>query len=153
MANILTTYSGKDVNGSIINAFAGASIQMAGIAELGVAQITVRMTTDHSSLQVGMDGAVVPSYIPGEQGEIEIQVWQTSTIHQQLLALYNVLKVQTDLGNVQPWFSTGIFIQSVVDGTSHTATGCGVMKVPDKTYGEQAQRVNWMFKCSNIINE
>lgn len=153
MANVLTTYSGKDLSGSITNPVAGASIQLSGIAELGVAQVTVRMTTDQSSLQVGMDGAVVPSVIPGDNGEIDIQVWQTSTLQQQLLNLYNTLRSGRDLGIVAPWFGTTIYIKNTLDGSTHYATGCGFMKVPDKSYQEQAQRVSWVFKCANIVSE
>ena len=152
MANFVT-YSGKDLNGSVNNLYAPGGIQFSGIAESGVAQVTVRMTQTQSSLQVGMDGAVVPSVIPGDQGEIEISVWQTSTLHQEFLALYNALKTQRDLGDVSQWFGTTILIQNIVDGSSHLGTGCGFSKVPDKTYTEQAQRVNWTFMCSTIINQ
>lgn len=150
--NILKTYSGKDLNGSVTNQYNGTTIQISGTAETGVAQVTVRMTTDQASLQVGMDGTIVPSVIPGDQGEIEIQVWQTSTIHQQFLALYNSLKTQRDLGNVQWWFGNTIYLINTVDGSVHYATGAGFMKVPDKTYQEQAQRVSWVFRCANINN-
>ena len=153
MANILGTYSGKDLTGALYNFYAPKGIQISGISELGVAQVSVRMSTDQSSLQVGMDGSVVPSVIPGDQGEIEIQVWQTSTLYQSLLALYNQLKTQRDLGNVKYWFGTTIYIQNVTDGSSHYATGCAFMKVPDKSYQEQAQRVSWVFRCATIVNE
>lgn len=153
MANVLSTYSGKDTNITLNNPLTGTVIQMSGIAEQGLAEVIIRMSVDQSSLQVGMDGAVVPSVIPGDQGEIELQVWQTSTLHQQLLTWYNTLKTQRDLGIVSPWFAASVFILSTVDGSSHTATGVGPKKVPDKTYAEQAGRVSWVLACANIINE
>jgi hypothetical protein len=154
MANILTTYSGKDLTGSVVNTvYAPAGIQLSGIAEVGINGIHVRMAVNQSSLQVGMDGAVVPSVIPGDNGTIEIEVWQTSTVHQQFLSLYNSLKAARDTGDVSQWFGNTIYIQNVVDGSSHYATGCGFMKIPDKAYGQQAVVVNWVFECANVISE
>src|ERR1035441_1951146 len=84
MSNIVpTTYSGQDTNGTLSSPLV-PPIVFSGIAGKGLNQINVRMTTDHADLKVGMDGAVIVSYRPGEQGEIEVQVWQTSNLHRQL---------------------------------------------------------------------
>ncbi len=152
MSRILTTYSGRDTNFSFTHPLIGV-IQCAGIAEMGLAQLTIRMTTDQSSVQVGMDGAVVPSVIPGDQGEIELQVWQTSTLHQDLLAWYNALRAARDAGDVSQWFGGTFLAQSIVDGSSHLATGVAPVKVPDKTYAEQAQRVTWVLRACNIVSQ
>jgi hypothetical protein len=152
MSVVLSTYSGKDLNFSLANPLV-PTLQVAGIAAQGVAQITVRMTVTQSSLQTGMDGSVVPSVIPGDMGEIEIQVWQTSTIHQQLLTWYNALKSARDLGDVSEWFGATVLVQNIVDGSSHSATGVGPAKVPDKTYAEQAGRITWVLMAANITNQ
>jgi hypothetical protein len=152
MSNILTTYSAKDLNMTFTHPLIG-TIQAAGVDSKGIAQINVRMTTAQSVLQVGMDGAVVPSVVPGDQGEVEIQVWQTSTLHQQLLAWYNALKAARDAGDVSQWFSGVLLVQNIVDGTSHTCTGVAPQKVADKSYQEQAQRVNWLLVACSIVNE
>jgi len=152
MATVLSTYSGLDTNGSISSPLFD-TIQISGIAGLGLAEAMVRMTVPHAVLQSGMDGAVVPSYVPGEQGEIELQVWQTSSLHAALLAAYNSVKTAADAGNVSNAFGATVFIQNTVDGSSHTGTGCAIEKVPDKTYQEQAQRVTWKIVCANLINE
>lgn len=145
----LSTYSGKDVNVSLFSPLTGL-IQAAGIAEMGLAQISIRMTTAQSVLQVGMDGAVVPSVIPGDQGEIELQVWQTSTLQEQLLAWYNRLKSDRDAGDVSNWFGSTVAISCIVDGSTHIASGVAPLKVPDKVYQEQAQRVTWILVACNI---
>ncbi len=152
MSNVLTTYSGKDVNMAFTSPLIGA-IQAAGVAAKGIAQITVRMLKDQSVIENGMDGAVVPSVVPGDQGEIEIQVWQTSTVHRDLLAWYNALKAARDAGDVSQWFAGTLIIASIVDGTSHVCTGVAPRKVPDKTYTDQAQRVSWVLVACNISNE
>lgn len=152
MSNVLVTYSGKDLNMAFSHPLIGV-IQASGVAAKGIAQINVRMAQAQSVLQVGMDGAVVPSVIPGDQGEIEIQVWQTSTIHQQLLAWYNAVKAARDAGDVSQWFAATLLVQNTVDGSSHYATGVGPSKVPDKSYQEQAQRVSWVLMACDISSE
>jgi len=152
MSAILSTYAGISLNGAISHIYIG-TIPLVGVAEQGVAQVTVRMTTTQSVMQVGMDGAVVPSVVPGDQGEIEIQVWQTSTIHQDLLAWWNALTAARDAGDVSQWFTGTCFLSNTIDGSSHYATGVAPQKVPDKTYQEQAQRVPWILTAANIVNE
>ncbi len=152
MSNVLVTYSGKDLNFALAHPLIG-TIQASGVQEQGIAQVTVRMSATQSVMQVGMDGAVVPSVVPGDQGEIEIQVWQTSTLHQEFLAWYNALKAARDAGDVSQWFGATLLVQNIVDGSSHTATGVAPQKVPDKTYAEQAGRVNWILVAANITNE
>lgn len=152
MSAILTTYSGKDLNFSLSSPFSGP-IQAAGINEQGIKQIVVRMSVVQSVLQTGMDGSVQPSVLPGDMGEVELQVWQTSPIHQALLAWYNFLKAARDTGDVSNWFGSSVLIQNIVDGTSHLATGVGPQKVPDKTYGDQAQPVTWILMACNIVNQ
>lgn len=152
MARILNTYSGSDLNLSIVNPLTG-TIQASGVASEGIAQVIVRMTVDQSVLQVGMDGAVVPSVVPGEQGEIEIQVWQTSTLQDDFIAWADAIKAaQQGAGDVSNWFAGTIFIQNIVNGSSHTGTGAAPKKIPDKTYDVQAGRVSWVFTCCNIVN-
>lgn len=152
MSNILTTYSAKDLNFSLISPL-GANIMAAGVDEKGFNEIVVRMTTDQTVMKVGADGAVIPSAIPGDQGEIEFQVWQTSTLQQQLLQWYNALKAARDAGDVSNWNTTTIFIQNIVDGSSHMCTGVAPIKVPDKSYTTEAQTVNWVFRAANIVNQ
>ena len=142
MSVVLATYSAKDLNFSLQSPI-GATIIAAGVAEKGFNEIAVRMTTDQTVLKVGADGAVVPSAVPGDQGEIEMQVWQTSTLQQQLINWYNLLKAARDAGDVT----------NIADGSSHMATGVAPIKVPDKTYSAEAQTVNWVFRACNIVNQ
>ncbi len=150
--NILATYSGKDTNFAFAHPLIG-TIQAAGVAEQGLDQVTIRMTQNQSVVEVGMDGAVIPSVIPGDNGEIELQVWQTSTLHQQLLAWYNAVKSARDAGDVSQWFSGTLVVQSIVDGSSHYANGVAPQKVPDKAYQKQAQRVTWILVACNITHQ
>lgn len=151
MSGILTTYSGKDLNFAFTSPLTG-TIQVAGVSEQGVNKVSVRMAQTQTTMKVGMDGAVVPSAIPGDNGEIDIDVWQTSTIHQLLLAAYNAQKAARDQGDVSNWAANTIVIQNIVDGSGHQATGVAFMKVPDKVYETEAQAVTWTLMCANIVN-
>jgi hypothetical protein len=152
MSNQLVTYSGKDLNFALTHPLIG-TIQASGVQEQGIAQITVRMAVNQSLAQVGMDGAVIPSVIPGDQGEIEIQLWQTSTLHQKFLDWYNLLRAARDAGDVSLWFGGTLLVQNIVDGSQHVGTGVAPTKVPDKTYAEQAGRVSWVLMACSIANE
>jgi len=152
MSKVLTTYSGSALNFALSSPLTGV-IQASGVAAKGIKSVTVRMTVDQSNIQVGMDGAVVPSVLPGDQGEVEIQVWQTSTIHRELLAWYDALKAARDAGDVSNWFSANMIIANTIDGSSHTCAGCAPNKVPDRQYQEQAQVVSWLIRCCSIVSE
>ena len=148
----LTTYSGISLNFSLIHPLIG-TIHASGVSAKGIKSVSVRMATEHSNMQVGMDGAVVTSVVPGEQGEIEILVWQTSTLHQEFLAWYNAVLAAMLAGDVAPWFAATVIVMNTTDGSLHTCTGVAPRKVPDKQYQEQAQPVAWMLSAANIINE
>lgn len=152
MSQQLTTYSGKDLNMTFSSPLTG-TIQAAGVQARGIKQITVRMAVDQSDIQVGMDGAVVPSVVPGDQGEFEVQVWQTSSIHQQFMLWYNALRSARDAGDVTNWFGATILVQNIVDGSSHVGTGVAPVKVPDKTYAEKAQVVTWVLRACNVVSQ
>jgi hypothetical protein len=151
MGVTLSTYSGRDLNLALQSNLYG-TIQANGVSGQGIAQLSIEKTVTQSSVQVGMDGAVVPSVIPGDQGVVEIQVWQTSSLQQEFIAWYNTLQAAELAGDVSNWFSNTILIQNIVDGSSHLCTGVGPEKVPSKVYGDQAARVSWRFICSNIVS-
>ena len=148
----LTPYSAKNTNFSLAHPLSGP-IQAAGISAKGVNSYSIRMAVDHTNLQVAADGGIVPSWVPGEWGTIEISLYQTSTLHQELLALYNAIKAAADLGDTALAFAGTVVLISIVDGSVHTATGVGFQKVPDKAYSSQAALLTWGLLCADIINE
>lgn len=152
MGNQLTTYSGIDTNFAFNHPISGP-IVADGVSSTGLEQIIIRMATTRSLLKVGMDGAVVPSVIPGQQGEIELQVWQTSTLHKDLQDWYNSLLAAESQGDVSQWFSGTAVIINTVDGTTHTARGIGPQKTPDKTYQKEVQLVTWIMVACDLQSE
>ena len=159
----LATYSGSAVNCTLAPATISSQgvvsgaifppIQFGGISQTGLASITIRMSVDHASIQGGMDGAPVPSWTPGEWGEIDVEVWQTSTTQKQFTAAYNTILAQALLGNVSPTFGNTMVIIDTITQTVFTATGVAFPKIADHPYQDQAQRVHWVFKACQIFTE
>jgi hypothetical protein len=154
MAAILPgTYSARDVNVSFSNPALGINILFGGGAEQGVNEIHVRMTTDRTAIKIGSDGTPMISAIPGDQGEIEVQLLQTSTAHQLFLSWLNQLIVAANQGDVSNWATTTCFIQLILNGTSHTCTMVAPTKMPDVPYAAEGATINWVFKAGQIINQ
>lgn len=151
MPQQLGTYSGKDLNFSLSSQVTG-TIQAAGIQTTGVKQLTIRMTVDQTLMETGMDGSVAVSAIPGDYGEIEIQVWQTSPLQAQLLTWYDALVSARNTGDVSNWATSTVLIKNIVDGSQHTCSGVCPTKFPDKQYGTQAVTCNWVLKSAQITN-
>lgn len=149
----LTPYSAKNTNFALLHPLAAGPIQAAGVSAKGVNSYSIRMGVEHSNIQVAADGGIVPSWTPGEWGTIEISMYQTSTLHQEFLALYNAIKAAADAGDTSQTFAGTVVLVSIVDGSVHTATGVSFQKVPDKAYGAQAVPLSWTLHCCDISNE
>jgi hypothetical protein len=150
MLKQLPTYSGKAVNFTFTHPLMPVPIVAAGVAARGVRSYSVRMAVEHARMEAGIDGAIAPSLIPGEQGEFEITMFQTSTLHRQLLVLYNLIKVAADAGDASMWFMGTVVMVVITDGTTYTGTGVGPAKQPDKSFTEQAQGWTWRLMACDL---
>jgi hypothetical protein len=148
----LTTYSGLAMVGSITFPLSGP-IVISGIAQQGIQTLNIRMHTPHANLKVAMDGAQVPSWVPGEGGTVEVQIYQQSTLHQALVTAYNAMHTAAMLGDVSGTFTGQFYLRDTSTGNTHTATGVSIEKVPDKPYQDQSQVVTWTLICCNVISE
>lgn len=152
MSNVLATYSGKDLNVTALNGPLGIAIQIAGVESLGLEGATVRMSTVRTNVKIGIDGAGVPSFIPGDNGEIEIRVWQTSVLHGALLDWWNAVLAAAQMGDVSNSYGGQVTVQNTVTGRRHIAKGVCPQKPPDLTYGVEAQPISWVLTCIDIQN-
>lgn len=146
-----TTYSFKDLVGSITNGVVGQTILLTG-GNIGVGSITIAMTTARTVMEVAADGTVMGSYVAGDNGTITIVCQQTSLMHKQLLTLYNLLKTAADNFDVSGWLANIVSLQTLLDGSTHKATGVGFMKIPDKPYEAQGKNVTWELPAANIVS-
>lgn len=145
------TYSFKSLTGVLANPVFGITIPLTG-GNIGAGSFTVRMNTTRTTHDVAADGTVMPSYIAGNNGEIDIEVQETSALHKTLLTLYNLCMVAADNDDILGWAATAISFVFLIDGSTHTLTGCSFEKVPDKPYQANGQRITWKLLAANIIN-
>jgi hypothetical protein len=113
--------------------------------------IQLRMNTVRTEMEVMADGAVIPSFVPGDLGEIEIQCSQNSSMHQFLTAWLNDIIVAAEAADVTNATNTTLLMQDNV--TSHICTGIGPQKFPDEPHSEKAQMVTWILLAANITNQ
>lgn len=146
------TYSFKDLVGALTNTVFGVAFSLSG-GNVGFGQLTITMATERTSHDTAADGTVMPSYIAGNSGELSIEVQQTSPLHHLLLDLYNLCTTAADNDDVSGWASTTLAFRTLLDGSSHIATGVSFAKVPDKPYQAQGQRVTWRMMAANVINQ
>lgn len=142
-----TTYSFKDTSGAFNHPLVG-TFRFAG--QIGMGQFSVSMTTERTTHDVAADGLVMPSYIAGDNGNISIEVQQTSLLFAFLLAWYNSVKAQADNGDVSLWASATLTLRNAVDGSTHVCSGISPSKNPDKVYAAQGGRVTWVLMCGDI---
>ena len=145
------TYSFKALTGVLTNTAFGVTIPLTG-GNTGVGSLTIRMNTTRTVHDIAADGTVMPSYIAGDNGEVDIQVQETSVLHKALLSLYNLCVLAANNDDVAGWAATAISFVFIIDGSTHTLTGVSFDKIPDKPYEAAGQKMTWKLMAANIIN-
>jgi hypothetical protein len=145
------TYSFKDSSGALAHPLAVPPFfSFAG--NIGMGQFTITMATERTVHDLSADGTIMPSYISGDNGSVDIEVQQTSILHAYLLSLYNTLKALADAGNVASWCSGTLTLRNSVDGSNHLLQGVSFSKIPDKVYAAQGQKLVWKLQATDIQN-
>jgi hypothetical protein len=146
-----STYSFRALTGVLTNPVFGFTIQLTG-GNIGAGSFTVRMATTRTTHDVAADGTVMPSYVAGDNGDVDIDVQESSVLHTSLLALWNLCLLAANNGDVSGWAETVISFRMLTDGTQHVLTGCSFDKVPDKPYESAGKRVTWKLMACQINN-
>lgn len=152
MSVIPVVYSGKDMNFVLVSPLTGV-LAVAGVAALGVESVELEMLQERSVLKVGMDGAVIISSIPGDQARITIRVWQTSILHQGLVAWYNALVAAQSLGDVTNWAASTITVTNLVNPIGHYLTGVCPLKLPTQVYHMEAETYQWTLLAGAAVTQ
>ena len=146
------TYSFKALVGVLVNSVFGVSIPLTG-GNVGFGQMTVTMTTERTAHDVAADGTVLISYIAGDNGDIAIEVQESSVLHSALLSLYNQAITAANNDDVSGWAATSISFRMLTDGTSHILSGVSFGKIPDKPYQASGQKITWRMMAANVVNQ
>jgi Protein of unknown function (DUF3277) len=145
------TYSFKALTGVLTNTVFGTVIPLVG-GNIGAGKLTIRMTTERTAHDVASDGTVMVSYAAGDNGACDLEVQQSSTLHTELLALYNQCVTAANNDDVSSWAANAITFRSLLDGSYHQLTGVSFAKIPDKPYEAHGQRITWALMAANIVN-
>jgi hypothetical protein len=144
-------YSFKALTGVLTNTVFGTTVLLTG-GNIGAGQFTIKMTTDRTVHDVAADGTVMPSYISGNNGEVDIEVQESSILHRALLALYNQAVLAAEGDDVSGWAATSISFRMLTDGSQHVLSGCSFKKVPDKPYQASGQKITWTLPAADVQN-
>ena len=151
MANGTTTYSFKDLTGAINSSLAGAFILAGG--SLGSGKITVTMDHEWTEQDVAVDGAVMISASPGQNGSFEIMCQQTSSINAFLKLAQNLHQTALTNGSSADWASIALDLQNPVTGDQNICTGVSFSKKPPQPYGSKGEYLEWTLMAANISNQ
>ena len=146
-----STYSFKSLTGVLTNPVYGITIPLTG-GNIGAGSFTIRMTTSRTIHDVAADGTTMITYVAGDNGELDINVQETSLLHTELLGLYNLAVLAANNDDVSGWGAIAISFRLLSDGSQHILTGCSFDKIPDKPYEASGQRITWKLMAANIIN-
>src|ERR1700744_6067355 len=135
-----STYAFKSLTGVITNTPLGITIPLQG-GNIGAGAFHVRMSTERTVHDIAADSTVMVSYVAGDNGAIDAEMQQSSSLHQDVLALYNLLLLAANGGDVSAWAATTISFRLLSDGSQHIASGVSFNKFPDKAYQATGQRV------------
>ena len=147
-----STYSFKSLVGVLNNPIFGVTLPLTG-GNIGVGDFTVAMATERTVHDVAADGTVMPSYVAGDNGSLAVNVQETSVLHTQLLALYNLCVQAANNDDVSGWAATVISFRFLIDGTQHLLSGVSFAKIPDKPYQAHGQRITWNLLAANVLNQ
>lgn len=146
---MISTYSFVDTSGAFNHPTVG-NFLFAG--EIGAGHFMVGMSTERSVQDVASDGAVMVSYIAGDNGFLDVEVQQTSEFHKFLLGWFNAVKTAADNGDPSQWAAATVTLRNLTDGSGHVMKGVSPGKIPDKTYAAQGSRLTWRLMCADIQN-
>lgn len=135
-------YSFEDVTSSFSHPAVGA----ASSTGAGVGSIGVSMTTEKTVHDMSADGVVMISKIAGKNGTMSIELQQTSELHKFFIKWYNYI---TNAPAAE--FATmNVTIKSNNLGDSTVCTGVSPLKLADRPYSAQGQKITWTLMAAEI---
>lgn len=139
-----STYSFTDLVGSIHSGLLEDYI----FTGEGAGSITVTKSTERTVHDVAAYGSVMVSKIAGNNGQVTIEVQQTSPLHKWLQQWFDAVWSS----KTSDWAATSMLLKNRVTGTSHVCKGVSPLKEADLPYQAQGQRVTWTLMAADITN-
>jgi len=112
----------------------------------GTGSITVSMSETRTIHDIAADGSVMVTKVAGNNGQISIDVQQTSNAHRSMLAFFNrLIQAPPD-----QWAQATLAVRNITDHSGHLCTGISPQKVPDKVYKKEGGHVTWVLLAADI---
>jgi len=146
------TYAFKSLVGVLTNPIFGVTIPLTG-GNIGAGSFHVSMTTERTVHDVAADSTVMVSYVAGDNGMLAIECQETSVLHSQLNALYNLALQAANNDDVSGWAANSVSFRFLTDNSQHQFTGLSFQKFPDKPYQAHGARVTWNLPFANGVNQ
>jgi hypothetical protein len=114
----------------------------------GIGDITISMANDRTAHEIGVDGAVLATQLPGNNGTLMLSIQQASKLNAWLLKWANYLQNEKTARN--EWLMTTVLLKGKAMKIEHKMSGVSPQKIPDRPYQAQGQRVTWVLMCADI---
>lgn len=146
----MTVYSFKDISGVFNHPLMGVPLVFHG--QVGIKSVTVAMATEKTARDVGADGSVMVSAIPGDDGVVTIVCQQNSLTQLWLLGWYNLVKIAMDQGDITNFATGAMTLRSLTMGYGHIIIGVSIPKLGDRPYAAQGADISWPLSAADIQN-
>lgn len=139
----MATYSFMDVTAT----FAGAT----GVVDLGFGSavtkegITVSTANPRNTMTVGADGEVMHSLKADKSGTVTVRLLYTSPVNSTLQTMFDAQSLSSSV-----WGNNVITIRNKGNNEIITCRSVAFQKLPDRTFSEEGQMVEWVFDCGKI---
>ena len=139
----MATYSFMDVTASL----AGAT----GVVDLGFGSavtkegITVTTASSRNVMTPGADGEVMHSLKADKSGTVTVRLLYTSPVNATLQTMFNAQSLSSSA-----WGNNVITIRNKGNNDIIMCRSAAFQKLPDRTFAEEGQMVEWVFDCGKI---
>ena len=112
----------------------------------GLVSVTVSMATERTSHEVAADGSIMVSKILGRNGNVAIDIQQSSDLHNWLMKWFNYIET----ADPSSWAEASIYINSSMLNQWFNCTGVSPQKQADNPFKEKGSDVTWTLMCADI---
>ncbi|WP_380183579.1 phage protein [Kalamiella sp. sgz302252] len=139
----MSAYSFMDVTASFIGP--GAVFDLGSGSGSSEEGITVSMKEAKNSMKLGIDGEGMNTLLPGNSGQITVNLLETSPVNKKLSLAYNAQSASSSL-----WGKNVIVIRNSSSGEVITARGVAFQKLPDRKFAKEGGTTAWIFDCIKV---
>lgn len=145
-----STYAYRNVVGSFTDPDVGVYIFQ---GQVGVKHLMISNTMDRGVIDIAADGAAMVSYIAGANGGVQIEMQQTSSLHQFFTNWANTKFTNADNGNADNFAAAAMCVTDLLTLETKTLTGVFPVKIPDVPYGDRGATVTWQLLAANVVSQ